>query len=142
MIDCKIWKYPRTDAPDSHAELKNVKLNTLTDGQEFTVDGAGVKVIHTPGHTTDHCILMLAENNAVFSGDCILGEGTAVFEDLYEYMKSLKLIINLNPSIIYPGHGNIITVNRRRFNIQNYLIDIVLICFFVSESSGENSILH
>lgn len=38
------------------------------------------------------------------------GEGTAVFEDLYDYMKSLQLIIHQRPSIIYPAHGNIIKV--------------------------------
>uniref|UniRef100_A0A182IQM7 Beta-lactamase-like protein 2 homolog n=1 Tax=Anopheles atroparvus TaxID=41427 RepID=A0A182IQM7_ANOAO len=103
---CNVWKFPRSDAPEP--EVRNTKFKELKDGQIFTTDGATLKVVHTPGHTTDHVVLVLQEDNSLFSADCILGEGTTVFEDLYLYMKSLEIILNAKPTTIYPGHGNII----------------------------------
>ncbi|XP_060517774.1 beta-lactamase-like protein 2 homolog [Cylas formicarius] len=101
--DCHVWKFPRLDAEDIVQ-----KFELFEDGQEFVVEGATVKVFHTPGHSTDHAVFHLLEDNAVFSGDCILGEGTSIFENLYDYMKSLNLILKLQPCVIFPGHGNII----------------------------------
>ncbi|KAL1491659.1 hypothetical protein ABEB36_012222 [Hypothenemus hampei] len=101
--NCEIWKYPRNEDSYIHEDLGSLK-----DGQEFTVEGATIRVLHTPGHTSDHVALHLVEDNAIFSGDCILGEGTAVFEDLYDYLESLRFILKTQPAIIYPGHGNVI----------------------------------
>ena len=103
--DCKVWKFPRSDAAEDYGDFK---FEELKDGQEFKIDDMTLKVFHTPGHTTDHVILFDEQTKALYSGDCILGEGTAVFEDLYDYMKSLELILSLNPSVIYPGHGDVI----------------------------------
>lgn len=107
----KVWKHRRSDEDKPDSQLPpSIPLNWLIEGQEIKVEGATVRIHHTPGHTTDHVILTLLEDNILFSGDCILGEGTAVFEDLFTYMKSLNRILELKPQVIYPGHGNVIKV--------------------------------
>ncbi|XP_030752483.1 endoribonuclease LACTB2 isoform X1 [Sitophilus oryzae] len=111
---CEIWKFPL------HKDEKiSNNFEHLKDGHEISVEGATLRTIHTPGHTEDHVALHLLEEDAIFSGDCILGEGTAVFEDLYDYMESLRTILYVQPHVIYPGHGNIIYDPLER--IQYYL---------------------
>lgn len=100
--DCQVFKFPRSEVKE------DLNFIPITDGQNIEVDGATLTAIHTPGHSTDHVILHLKEENAVFSGDCILGEGTTVFEDLHDYMNSLNVILQLKPKLIYPGHGSLI----------------------------------
>jgi len=102
-----LYKFPlgSDDSPGS----REMAYTFVRDKSIIEAEGATLKVLYTPGHTQDHIALLLLEENAVFTGDCILGEGTAVFEDLYDYMKSLEKIGDLNPKILYPGHGKVIT---------------------------------
>lgn len=102
--------------------MKSLDILQLEDGQEIKVDDSNIlKIYKTPGHTTDHAVLFNHQTSTLYSGDCILGEGTAVFEDLYDYMASLERIIKLKPKIIYPGHGNIIenAVEKVQFYINH-----------------------
>jgi glyoxylase-like metal-dependent hydrolase (beta-lactamase superfamily II) len=107
----------------------------IEDGQVFSVEGATLKAYHTPGHTVDHMMFVLEEEDAIITGDSesysplgscsmwsplrltfflyfffvdVLGHGTAVFEDLPVYLSSLQRMQNRVSGRGYPGHGAVI----------------------------------
>ncbi|KAF4992075.1 hypothetical protein FGRMN_7426 [Fusarium graminum] len=80
----------------------------ICHGQRFEVDGATLTAAYTPGHTKDHVVLVLQEEDAMFTADNVLGQGTAVFEDLATYLRSLEEMKDLFKCRAYPGHGPII----------------------------------
>lgn len=106
-VKTSISKLKRISQIDECLDL-GLQYNFVQDGHRFVTDGATLRVVHTPGHTDDHMALYLEEEKAVFSGDCVLGEGTCVFEDLHDYMKSLEVILKMRPETIYPGHGPVV----------------------------------
>ncbi|RKP02165.1 hypothetical protein CXG81DRAFT_8274, partial [Caulochytrium protostelioides] len=106
-----LWKYPRSPALDAHLPCA---FAPLRDGQRLTTEGASLRVIHLPGHTSDHVCLQLEETGDVFSGDLVLGQGTAAFEDLTQTVASLTYLRDtlLPPKQgvrrLFPGHGPVV----------------------------------
>lgn len=84
----------------------------ISEGQRFQVEGATLAAAHTPGHTKDHFVFLLAEEDAMFTADNVLGHGTAVFEDLAQYLASLKRMEGMFRGRAYPGHGPVIENGR------------------------------
>ena len=112
LDDITLSKFRRmeTNLPDLPPveDDDRIRYHFVEDGAVFATEGATLEAVFTPGHTTEHMCLKLREDESFFAGDCILGEGSSVFEDLYDYMNSLRLILSLSPSVIYPGHGPVI----------------------------------
>ena len=80
----------------------------IEDGQVFSTEGATLTAFHCPGHTVDHMAFILKEEDAMFTGDNVLGHGTAVFEDLAAYMDSLNRMGDQFAGRAYPAHGAVI----------------------------------
>ncbi|KHO01126.1 Beta-lactamase-like protein [Metarhizium album ARSEF 1941] len=80
----------------------------IVDGQKFHVDGVNLTAVHTPGHTKDHMVFVMAEEDAMFTADNVLGQGTTVFEDMSDYLRSLHQMRNLFSGRAYPGHGPVV----------------------------------
>ena len=80
-------------------------------GDRAGVDGIDIRVLPTPGHTRDSVCFLAESGNAraMFSGDTILGRGTAVVAhpdgDLGDYLASLDRLTAYPDVVLLPGHG-------------------------------------
>jgi glyoxylase-like metal-dependent hydrolase (beta-lactamase superfamily II) len=95
----------------------------LRDGQVLQVGPVRIAAVHTPGHTPDHVVFHIPAVAALFTGDAVLGRGTSFIDppqgDLVQYLRSLKRMQELAPSILYPGHGP--AVLQAAGKLQEYL---------------------
>ena len=80
----------------------------IVDGQVFSVEGATVGAVHAPGHSDDHMCFILEEEQAMFTGDNILGHGTAAVEHLSTWMASLRVMQSHGCATGYPAHGLVV----------------------------------
>jgi glyoxylase-like metal-dependent hydrolase (beta-lactamase superfamily II) len=111
----------------------------IQDGQVFKTGKCSIKSVFTPGHCDDHVAFLFKEDLALVSGDCILGCGTTVFDDLTSYMNTLhnlkEILLKENITSIYPGHGPVIRDSAiekideyilHRNNREKAILDILL----------------
>lgn len=70
---------------------------------------AGLTVLHTPGHATDH-LCFLAGGGIVFTGDHIMGWSTTMVPpapdgSVRQFLEGLERIHALAPTLLLPAHG-------------------------------------
>lgn len=90
----------------------------IADGQVFKVEGATVRAVHAPGHSHDHMCFILEEESAMFTGDNVLGHGSAAVEHLGPWMASLRVMRGHDCRIGYPAHGVVIADLPRKIDAE------------------------
>jgi len=90
----------------------------VEDGATLPLDSISLEVIHTPGHSPGHVCILLKEERILFSGDHVLGLGTAAMRppegDMAQYIDSLSKLLDYDIQLICPGHGPPITAPRQK----------------------------
>lgn len=88
----------------------------LGDGDVVEVGGLELRVVGTPGHTSDSLSFRLPADGAVLTGDTVLGRGTTVVAHpdgrLGDYLDSLRRLRTLAAEhgvrTVLPGHGPVL----------------------------------
>ncbi len=85
----------------------------LREGATLTGPGWQIAAVETPGHTSNHLCYALPQENALFTGDHVMGWSTSVIAppdgDMAAYMRSLEKLLRRNDNVYWPTHGTFIT---------------------------------
>lgn len=81
----------------------------LEGGERIQGDGWTLEAMATPGHASNHMAFALLEENALFTGDHVMGWSTSVVAppdgDMAAYMDSLERVIARSFTTLWPTHG-------------------------------------
>ena len=102
----------------------------LTPGSTITVAGAGIGVLHTPGHSPGCCCLHLASEGVVFSGDTLFCGGPGAtgrsFSDYPTIVESIRAKLLTLPAhtVVHTGHGDSTTIGAEAPALNDWLAQI------------------
>jgi glyoxylase-like metal-dependent hydrolase (beta-lactamase superfamily II) len=110
----------RTGAPvhgmpppdDGHQDETYAPDLGLVDGQFIDDGDARLRVLHTPGHASNHACLLLESSGLLFTGDHLMSGSTVVIlppdGSMRLYLESLVRLRSLPLTDLAPGHGSLI----------------------------------
>jgi glyoxylase-like metal-dependent hydrolase (beta-lactamase superfamily II) len=109
----------------AHPQGKAIRNADLPLEGHLRIGNAALQTIDAPGHTFDHVVFYLAGERSLFTGDVVLGEGTAVIAPpsgaMRPYQRTLQRLADEfgDARVIYGGHGP--TVHDVRAKITEYI---------------------
>lgn len=89
----------------------------LRDAETIDAPSWSLAVVHTPGHLSNHVCFALDAENALFTGDHVMGWATTVVAppdgDMAAYLASLDRLLARHDTRYYPTHGAPIETPQR-----------------------------
>ncbi len=83
----------------------------LSGGEVLNKSRDSIRVVHTPGHASNHLCFFMEEEKVIFAGDHIMNGSTVVIippdGNMSHYLQSLHYLLKLDLKLIAPGHGEI-----------------------------------
>ena len=81
----------------------------IAHGDRISGPGWTLEAVTTPGHASNHLCYALVEENALFSGDHVMGWSTTVISppdgDMTDYLASLDKVARRGFDVLWPTHG-------------------------------------
>ncbi len=82
----------------------------LSHGERLVLgEGVSLRVIHTPGHASNHLCYLLEEEQTLFTGDHVMQGSTVVINppdgDMAAYLAALTALLAEDLEWLAPGHG-------------------------------------
>lgn len=102
---------------DASHDLAYAPDQVLADGERIGFGGSALVALHTPGHAANHLAFVIEGENAIFSGDHVMGWSTSIVAppdgSMSDYMASLEKMRAREEETYWPGHGGPVRDPRR-----------------------------
>jgi glyoxylase-like metal-dependent hydrolase (beta-lactamase superfamily II) len=85
------------------------EIRWLVDGAKIDLGDREFTVLHLPGHTPASIGLFDEVGGALFSGDVVYDDiliDDCVGSDVGKYRDSMQRLIDLDVTVVHPGHGD------------------------------------
>ena len=96
--------HPQWQDPDFQPDAQPHDGDRLQLGPETTL-----RVLHTPGHASNHLCYLLEQERLLFTGDHVMQGSTVVINppdgDMSAYLRSLRALLDEDLQWLAPGHG-------------------------------------
>jgi len=138
--------------PPAHAEWQDATFRpdvALHGGETFHLPGGcTLRVMHTPGHASNHLCYHLPEERLLFTGDHVMQHATVVINppdgDMTAYLASLRELETLDVDWLAPGHGFLMAEPRaaiRAISAHRLRREATVLAALRSEPAGVDELL-